>query len=132
MKKLFSIIICILSANCSHKNSSVSDTHVRILRAVDSSFMQVTDKDQLDMNDYMVFENGKNKNFSVADAAKSGPYKISSVAECLVKNETRKITTQHSQSALQIKSLLPYEFFLSDNKASSCNLKVTLEMNGST
>lgn len=136
MKIIIISLIAILFSGCSsNKNgSTIPETNARFLRKSNADLIQVTDKTKLEMNDYVIFTKDSNKSISI-DALKNetpGTYFKESYSECKIANKNYSYTNHLSQNAIQLKSILPLEFFLSSNSQVVCSFKITLQNGGTS
>jgi hypothetical protein len=124
----------VISCNSKKQASPIVESHIRLLREEKDQLVQITDKNQMELNDYIMFDQNTNKNMTLEDLKKNpaSSYNISSSSNCIIGNEDVEFNANLTQSYIQLKSLLPYEFFLSAQSESICNLKITLEKDGST
>jgi hypothetical protein len=128
------IATMVISCNSKQKPSPIVESHVRLLRAEKDQLIQITDRNNLEMNDYVMFDQETNKNMTLEDLKKNpaSPYKISSLTSCKIQDEDVLLNMSLNQSYIQLKSILPLEFFLSTQNESTCSFKITLEKDGST
>jgi hypothetical protein len=132
---ILSLVTVVLFVGCGSKNvSTIPESSARFLRKSNSQLIQVTDKTQLEMDDYVLFTTNTNKSISVEDieTKSQSPYTVASYSECKIMNKKFSYENHLTQNAIQLKSILPLEFFLSSNNSATCSFKITLQKDGSS
>ncbi|MES2770153.1 MAG: hypothetical protein V4596_13490 [Bdellovibrionota bacterium] len=136
MQIIFLVLVSVLLVNCSSKENGapIPESNVRLLRKSNSEVIQVTDKSQLEASDYILFDTEKNKNITIQDlgADQESPYSISSVSECKISDKLIRYSSRLNQHIIELKSILPLEFFLSRNSQADCSFQIILNHGGSS
>lgn len=136
MKIIIIGLVAVFFGGCSSDKSgpTIPESNARFLRKSNAELIQVTDKAKLEMNDYVIFTKDSNKSISkeMLENESLGPYSIESYSECKLADKNYSYTNQLSQNAIQLKSILPLEFFLSSNSEAICSFKITLQNGGAS